>query len=513
MKKNLNYLIFSILLIGILLKLFLTSSGNFIFHMDVARDFIDVREMVVLKNLRLIGPTSAIAGLFSGPLWYYLLSIPFLISLGNPYAGVIMMIIFWTIGGYFLLKIVSRFGTFPMLFAGSIWIGSNYINLATSYSFHPNMITFLTPVFIYCLEKYLKTKKLKYSILTFGLGGLFFQFEMNFGIFIPFIVLMSLLLTKNILLLKSRSFWLGFLFFGLTFIPQILFDLKHNFLMLNSVQNYLTDDRNQKFVLLHRITTIAKSFYDVILPTFQNSKILTNLILTLLPLSIFINTYKTKSTDRVNLSIMLAILMVPFIGYILLPVNVNPWHLGGVSATLIILSGFIFHQIWQYKLAGKLTAAVLLVLALISFINNINEFIQARAKPNPDQSSIVNEIAAIDYVYQYAKGKNFKVYAYLPSVYDYPYQYLFWWYGLKKYGYLPKDYAYLPNKPEYIRNKYAFQTGDYPDDSSLIFLIKEPDDLSRRELWENNFKHLPLISSDKVGPIEIEIKQDLTDYN
>lgn len=507
MKKNLNYLIFSILLIGVLLKLFLTSGGNFIFHMDVARDFIDVREMVVLKNLRLIGPTSAIAGLFSGPLWYYLLSIPFLISLGNPYAGVIMMIIFWAIGGYFLLKIVNRFGPLPTLFAGSIWIGSNYISLTTSYSFHPNMITFLTPVFIYCLEKYLKTKKLKYSILTFGLGGLFFQFEMNFGIFIPFIVLMSLLLTKNILLFKSRGFWLGLLFFGLTFIPQILFDLKHQFIMSKSVLNYLNSNPSgQLGNLSDRILTILKIYYDILLPTFLNSKILTNLLLVLFTI-VFV-----KEKEQLTV-ILVSFIIVPFVGFILLPVNVNSWHLGGIVTGSIILASLILGKLNDFKTIRKAVIFFIFFITIIYSIKNINEFTQARFKPNVDQSSYVNEVSAIDYVYQHAKGKNFKVYAYLPSVYDYPYQYLFWWYGLKKYGYTPKDYAYLPNKPEYIRNKYAFQTGDYPDDSSLIFLIKEPDDLLRRQLWENNFKHLPLISSDKVGPIEIEIKQDLTDYN
>lgn len=513
MNKNLNYSILSILLIGTIFKLWLTSGGNFIFHMDVARDLIDVREMVVLKNLRLIGPTSAIDGLFSGPGWYYLLSIPFVLTSGHPYAGVVMMIIFWVIGGYFLLKTVSHFGTLSMLFAGSIWIGSNYISLATSYSFHPHVITLLTPLFIFSLRKYLNTKKLSFSLLTFGIGGLFFQFEMNFGIFIPFIVFITLLLTKNILLLKSKTFWFGILFFGLTFIPQILFDLKHQFIMSNSILNYLNNLNGQPGNLLAKSFMILKSYYDVILPTFLNSKILTNIILVLSMLVFTKLIIKHQIFKDSLLVILVSFIMVPFLGFVLLPVSVNSWHLGGIVTSSIILASFILKRLNDFETFGKIVVLFIFLITAIYSVNNIKEFVQARLKPNVDQSSYVNEVSTIDYVYQYAKGKNFKVYTYLPSVYDYPYQYLFWWHGLKKYGYLPKDYAYLPNKPEYIRNKYAFQKGDNPDDSSLIFLIKEPDDLLRRELWENNFKHLPLISSNKVGPIEIEIRKDLTDYN
>src|SRR5579859_1113061 len=110
MSKTLKIFITLIIALGIVYKIIVTLNGNFIFNMDNGRDMVDVREMIELKKFRLIGQTSGIAGLYNGPGWYYLLAIPYLITKGDPYSEVLMMILFWGVGGYFLLKLASRWG-------------------------------------------------------------------------------------------------------------------------------------------------------------------------------------------------------------------------------------------------------------------------------------------------------------------------------------------------------------------------------------------------------------------
>src|SRR3989338_3182569 len=123
MSKN-TKIILLILLVGILYRLALTADGNFLFNMDNARDMVDVREMVVLGKLRLIGPTSAIEGLYNGPFWYYLLAVPFILSGGDPYASIIMEITLWAIGGFFLLKIIQQWSKLLVVPIGLLWIAS-----------------------------------------------------------------------------------------------------------------------------------------------------------------------------------------------------------------------------------------------------------------------------------------------------------------------------------------------------------------------------------------------------
>src|SRR5258708_35186231 len=125
--KKINLLIILVLSLGLFYRLLVTWGGNFIFHFDSARDILDVREMIVLHHLRLIGPTSGIDGLFTGPGWYYLLAIPFALSRGDPYAAVLMMNVFWLIGGFFLLKMLRQRGVLAVLTGGVLWIASNYI--------------------------------------------------------------------------------------------------------------------------------------------------------------------------------------------------------------------------------------------------------------------------------------------------------------------------------------------------------------------------------------------------
>jgi len=70
----------------------------------------------------------------------------------------------------------------------------------------------------------------------------------------------------------------------------------------------------------------------------------------------------------------------------------------------------------------------------------------------PPESLLSLESLTVCRVYQQADGQGFNLYSYIPSVYDYPNQHVFWWYGTKKYGYQPADVSYLPNQPEYIKD-------------------------------------------------------------
>lgn len=513
-----NLIIATVLILGVLYRLLLTSNGNFIFHMDSARDFIDVRQMVVLKKPSLIGPTSAIEGFYNGPGWYLLLAIPFILSGGDPYGAIVMMISFWAIGGFFLLKLVSRFGLISLTFAGCLWIASNFITLSSTYSFNPNPVTLLTPLFIYLLVRYIETRRLLYLILVWFLAGLFFNLEMSVGVFLPIVILTSSalsdgsnLLSRRNLLFSKKSLLTGFIAFGIWLLPQFLFDFRHRFLMTKSVIKYLsTAQHTETANLLNRFLITTYKFFNIETATFFNSKILVQfLLITFVIYLIFLIRKQKLKTDKVFLASLLTII-VPFAGYVIIPVQVNPWHLGGVSVASILISSFLIGQIIKIKDYKRAVSFFLFIAVLFhSYINISNDFLVDSKKPNMNQSALTNEISAIDYVYQKADGKNFKVYSYLPSVYDYPYQYLFWWYGLKRYGYLPQDYAYLPDKFEYIKNKDKFDTRVNPPSSGLIFLIKEPDNQERRKLWENNFDNLPKIGSKKIGPLEIETRSQI----
>lgn len=506
-------LILIILLAGILFRLALTGNGNFLFNIDSARDFVDVREMVELKKLRLTGPGTAIDGLYNGPFWYYFLAIGYIVSRGDPYSAILLQIILWAIGGFFLLKLVGRWSSFLVIPIGALWIASNYIVLTNLYAFNPNPVTLLSPVFIYLLVEYLKKGQVIYGILTWFLGGLFFNFEMNFGIFTPFVILSSVILTKNIKLLKQKWFWVGFGFFILTLLPQLIFDFKHQFIMSKAVLRHLSENSGAALNILARFQVIASSFYNTFLPTLMNHKLFTWLILGLFVPMLY--GFTKKNDKEMLVLVSLIFIFVPFLGYLIVPVTVNPWHLGGEMAVSLILLAYLLKKLMDGGMISKLIS-ISLSISIIWFglLNIGNFFLYDSKKPNPDPSLYKNEIAAIDYIYKKADGKNFKVYTYLPSIKDYPYQYLIWWYGLQKFGYLPIDYAYAPEKFEYISNKKSFSATEddlkIRENSNLVFLIKEPNRNYTRFGWEGDFVKYNWETIDKqmIGSIEVEIRKE-----
>ncbi len=502
-----------ILLVGILFRLALTGNGNFLFNIDSARDFVDVREMVELKKLRLTGPITAIDGLYSGPFWYYFLAIGYIVSKGDPYSAVLLQIILWAIGGFFLLKLVGRWSSFLVIPIGAIWVASNYIVLTNLYAFNPNPVTLLSPLFIYLLVEYLKNGKAIYAISTWLLAGLFFSLEMNFGVFTPPIIFAGVILTKNLRLLKQKWFWVGFGVFVLTLLPQVVFDLKYQSIMSKAILQHLSQNSGGALNIVARFQTISGSFFNTFVPTLMNHKLFSWLILGLSVPAIY-GFFKEKKKDNLVL-ISLIFIFVPFLGYLILPVTVNPWHLGGIMAVSLILIAYLLKKLMDGGMISKLISVSLSVLIIWFGLFNIGKFfLNDSKKPNPDPSLYKNEIAAIDYVYKYADGKNFKVYTYLPSIIDYPYQYLIWWYGIRKYGYLPIDYAYAPEKFEYISNKKSFSATEddlkIRENSNLVFLIKEPNRNYTRFGWEGGFIKYNWETIDKqmVGPIEVEIRKE-----
>ena len=490
-------LIIFILIIGVIYRLFLTSNNNFLFNMDNARDMVDVREMVVLGKLRLIGPNSAIEGLFNGSAWYYLLAVPYIVSGGNPYGSIILEILLWALGGFFLLKLVGRWSRWLIIPIGILWVASNYVVLTNLYAFNPNPVVLLTPLFVYLLVEYLQKNKGIFIIIAWFLAGLFFNFEMNFGIFMPVIILVSIVLTKNIHFLRQKWFWVGVGAFILTLLPQIIFDLRHEFLMSKAILKYLGESGNLS--ILTRFQIIFSSFIDSFSATLMNHKLFAGIILASL-------LFVLKKDPVVIVS--LSLILVPFLSYLILPVSVNSWHLGAEMAAGIILVGFLVKRLMEKTFLIKIFSVTLFISIIYFGLSNIaNFFLNDLGKPNMDPSLFKNEIAAIDYVYKYADGKNFKVYTYLPSVYDYPYQYLFWWYGQKKYGYIPGEYVYSVNKPQYIPSQDKFQ-GSQENFSGLVFLIKEPDRNDTRSGWQGPFANLATVQKQMVGLIEIEIKKE-----
>lgn len=217
-------LAFSILLFLLVYKLF----QSFTFHPDFARDIYDILTIVQGK-MTLIGPKLSFGGIYSGPYYYLFAPIFFLTGLNLNSLLALNVLIF--VAGlicfyYFLSKkyapLLALAGSFllaflPIYVTGSRgpWNGSTYL---------PMLLVYLSLIFLVPLEG-----RLFLIFITGFLGGVIANIHL---VSIPVLVIGVVYLffvIKN----KKQILWL-FAGFALAFAPLVLFEVKHNFVMLKN---------------------------------------------------------------------------------------------------------------------------------------------------------------------------------------------------------------------------------------------------------------------------------------
>ena len=488
-----------VLLISTVIKVISVKGYNFPFTMDQGRDMTDIRQMIVTHTPRLVGPTTSINGVLLGPFWYYFNLPPFLVFGGNP-AAIVYWQIFWFQLSCLLLFLVLRKKS-PTLgfFTASILLLSPVGFNTARYFWNANSMPIFTILFFTTLF-WANSSKFKYSSFIVGVvAGISMQVEAAFGtLFFPFLILYYLFTRQ-----KFKKIFLSGVGFFVTLIPQILFEFRHGFIM---TKIFLTEFTGKGDMLGTKTTFSARLAQrgDYLLNIVRQTNHLNDKVviiftaiafLTLIYLLIF---KKLNKTIKEFSTVTIIFIVFTVIFYLIFPQQLKNWYTLGFSVPIIFVDAIFLQTLFGSKQIFVKSLPIIFIVATLCFslkaqfeyIENISRY------PSNDPSNLQNEITAADWVYHEAAGQGFSLYSYLPSVYDYPYQQLFWWYGTQKYGYQPTDVAYLPNQPEYIKNGTLAWTKKKPLDSEqLTFLIveRDPEMPQRQQAWLGHFSTLCVI--------------------
>lgn len=507
MKKRSFIVLFLILLFALFLRLPQILRDQFVFIFDTGRDMLWARNLAVLHKLFLIGPWTALAGIFFGPLWWYLLTVAFVLTGGDPKGGALLSLIFnlaTIIAAYFLGKRLKngRLGIiFSLLCASSAYM----INLST-YAFNPNPLPFTTLFFLWSLFEVLQGKE-KFFVLASFLTSVSFHFEPATAVFTT-LTLFIFLLWQRRLLKRTKILLSGFFSFLLPFIPQIIFELRHQFLQTKALVAYFRgtterlggelplilriSDRSEKFLNLFSFSVIHLSGKWLVF-------LFLSLIFLILSLILVIAGKKEKNFVKINL----LVIFVPFLAYIFLfPPELKFWYLSGLTIPFILLTGLVVYFLWQKNFIFGLFLLTFLVIANTKLFSRIDDFFHPKEVKGSEFLAVQKKV--VDWIYKDARGRPFSVFVYTPPIYDFHYQYLFWWYGKKKYDYWPEEYSYLPGKIDYVPFKERYLTmqkaiqGEKPIE--LFYLIIEPDNIKQRvENWKNTFAESQLLKEEEIG--------------
>lgn len=438
-KYKVHLLLGLILLVGFYRRIGGILTNSFAFTYDVGRDLLQVQQIVVDHKIPLIGQTTGLGGLFYGPWWYYMLTPAFIISGGNPQGVALSMVLVGMITiffGFVLGKQIhgNRLG---LLFAALTAFSPVMIGYSAQI-WNPNIAPLLVLIVLYSLLAVHKNvKNWKWYILLGFILGLIIDTEIVFGVlfFVSTLCLYFWFEKKKALNRNVLFIAVGFL---VTLAPRIFFELRHGFIMTQTllhpasgsekvfeISNFLTDFPNRALALFGQ-------YRDTFTP---GNTLLAMVLLGTTAIFTVWQAKKLKSYERFFFVACFIVVVVFLIGTSFFSWAIWGHYLVGLPVFYLLSFAIVLDVIWK-KL--KYLSFTMLIILLWFMINPI-QIVSDAQRPLWEGNAAVyrNQVAVIDYIYNQAKGKKFNEIVYTPSVHDFPYQYLFSWYGKNKYGYVP----------------------------------------------------------------------------
>ncbi len=166
------------------------------------------------------------------------------------------------------------------------------------------------------------------------------------------------------------------------------------------------------------------------------------------------------------------------------------------------------------KNSPKTIQGVYLILLLLTPLFGLKRY-YAEAKPMIDNSRafLPIKIKALEYIYDQAQDKPFSSYQYLPEIYDYGYQYLYFWQGFQdkqlpvEFSYKPGEISYVTEKPELLKLFPKIK----PQAEKTFLILNLPENKHHYPLdpWLDQFNIKKIVSkkqmSDEVWVWEIKL--------
>ena len=440
MKKKIILIIFFIcFIIPLLIDLKTIYFGLFPFWFDPAQSLL--LGLDNLNKFSLIGhPSGGIFGLFYGPYDIWLICILQLIS-KDPRLIVfgLYMLPYFTIFPFILYKFSKLFGKFPALAMWVLYI--LHFNSFATRIWNPNPAPILALWVIYLLITINLNKNIQHTLLRIlfvgVLVGLLANFHLSFGlifmigVFISQIIFMSYLKTKSKkIILLLCVYILGIL---ITFIPFMLFEIRHNFLQTKALLNLLTSHvatLGPVFSKLQIITHFLSGFSDLVgLPV-----VLSNILLIIL-LALFVNYLikhkkQTLEYEKKLVIILLTLTLVILGSYLGYRRVIWDYYFIGTEIIFLLFLGYLLSK---YKILKFLfTVWILIVL----FSSSYTFFLNIK---NTDYiyGSLASKEEAVKIIGKDANNINYVVFAYDNAIYTYDYSYLFKWLYAKNFSYDP----------------------------------------------------------------------------
>ena len=466
-KKLYSLLLVAIFGLAFFLRVMFLQNNALTFGYDQARDAM-VAKQILAGDIKIQGPPSSQPGLFHGVLYYYLLAPAYLVGNGSPvvtayYLAFLNSLTVFIV--FFIAKKATDNTKLALLSSFLFAISFEATQYATWLS-NPTIAVWTVPLMYLGLWMWIcpmKKKDLKFGPVLAAIGlGLSTQAEIFLIYHIVPLIIWLVIYKKEI---TKKSLLVFGSMFTLVISTLILCEFKFGFSSIGAIKSLAaTSGGNLAY---------AKSVGDyLILYLNQVGRIFT---FNTYPGNIgyggvaviVLGIYSLINLKKNHYAAFLAVWMFSHLSVVTVGGTSTPFLMVGIGpAVSLILAYYI------YKLFNKQVFLAILILSVIvfgnlSYIFSQNKFGSTLFSIQRDML-LSKQIAAIDYTYKLAEGKPFSINSLTSPLWiNIVWTYLYKWYGMETYGYLPswhgKDQVGQLDSLEKIEN---------PLDTS--FLILEP---------------------------------------
>jgi len=236
-----------VLIIAAFLRLY-KISDYMTFLGDEGRDALVWLRMVYKGKFTLIGPTTSIGNMYLGPLYYYLM-LPFFLLFGLSPVGPSVGVALFSLATIFLIWYVGRewFGELTGLLASFLYAISPVVIFYSRSSWNPNVMPFFSLMVVVGIWNFWEKNNyfwlpiigisLSFAVQSHYLGLLLIPLFCLFWV-------LALFRSRKLGLLKRFlffSFLCLLIFFVLTILPLVWFDIRHHFINSQAFLKFFSD--------------------------------------------------------------------------------------------------------------------------------------------------------------------------------------------------------------------------------------------------------------------------------
>lgn len=468
------YILLSFILIGATSIRIYNTQKILGFYYDQGRDALVIWDFLYNHKPFLIGPVTGLDGVYLGPLFYLILAPFYWIGKGNP----VFPSMFLAILSAFSIPIIYLIGKevysrIAGLIAATISSFSYVLIVDARWLANPNPLIFVSSLLFLSLVKITKKGGLWWPSALY-LIGLSLQLELASATFyIPafliFAVWQRKLLTKKLIILSIAAF-------GITLLPQIIFDFRHKYVLLNSLVAELSNSEPLTISVLEFVRRkIWFYLYSLSLLIWQGREsILYSYFIIGLGVYVLNKKELFKNKGILTLFIFLSTAIVGLFFFLANEGKVYNYYLIGYYYPFILLLSIALSLLFK-NWFGRILVTVFFITFFLQNTPQIIRYLEKGRAP----FTFADQKKAVNWVIEDANGREFNVDVYVPPVIPYAYDYLFLWLATDRCG---------KNKCFLVKDRQV----------SLLYTIYENDDSIRLSEWR--------IRQDTIGKINYETK-------